>query len=129
MGRGWSSLATVAAVRVPRGVNKGQLTSTSGTSPAHLGDGCHGYGPGGNRVHPLWETCSETGQCGGGGGGVRTSRTVSWAVTMLSHLFSCIHEQHSGSCGRYRASQRTHLSSPIPCFPFCLNRKLKNGNK
>lgn len=29
----------------PPGVNEGQLTSTSGTSAAHLRDGCCGYGP------------------------------------------------------------------------------------
>lgn len=34
------------ASSLPRGVSQGQLTSASGTSAAHFGDGCRGYRPG-----------------------------------------------------------------------------------
>lgn len=48
----------------PRGVNKGQLTSTSGTSAAHLGDGCRGYRPRAPCASIMGGMCSETWQWG-----------------------------------------------------------------
>lgn len=89
---------------LPPGVNKGHLTSTSGTSPAHLGDGCCGYRPGALRVHPLWEACAVRRGSGGlqpGAGGFSgsscpTSQSPHIWNSELSchcvkpHLFSCI---------------------------------------
>lgn len=77
---------------LPRGVSQGQLTSASGTSAAHFGDGCRGYRPG--------ALCASIigGMCGGGvtsqrgflreqlshGAEVATSGTASRAVTVLN---------------------------------------------
>lgn len=83
---------------LPCGVNKGQLTSASGTSAAHLGDGCRGNRPGAPCASIMGGMCCETGQWGdtawrGGGGSagaavprgrVRTSGTASCAVTLLN---------------------------------------------
>lgn len=49
---------------LPCGVNKGQLTSASGTSAAHLGDGCRGNGPGAPCASIMGGMCCETGQWG-----------------------------------------------------------------
>lgn len=58
----WSSLVTVVfSFSVSHGVIKGQLTSTLGTSVAHLGGGCCGYGPGALCAY-VGGMCSETGQ-------------------------------------------------------------------
>lgn len=80
------------ASSLPRGVSQGRLTSASGTSAAHFGDGCRGYRPG--------ALCASIigGMCGGGvisqrgflreqlshGAEVATSGTASRAVTVLN---------------------------------------------
>lgn len=51
----------------PPGVNEGQLTSTSGTSAAHLRDGCCGYGPEAPCACIIGGVCIE-GKKGGVGG-------------------------------------------------------------
>lgn len=80
---------------LPCGVKKGQLTSASWTSAAHLGDGYRGYMPGAPCASIMEGMCSERGQWGftarsGGSvgaavprGGVCTSGAASCAVTTL----------------------------------------------
>lgn len=96
----------------PRGVNKGQLTSTSGTSAAHLGDGCRGYRPRGAVCihygrHVQWGLRPGEGSAAAAvpRDRVRTSGTASWAVALLSHTLSeqrsCVFIEALLKCGPF----------------------------
>lgn len=77
----------------PLSVNEGQLTSTSGTSAAHLRDGYRGYRPEAPSACIIGGVCIQKKRGVGGGyslegaavlrAGLCTSGTASWGVTTL----------------------------------------------